>query len=77
MKSMGAFYWYVNILQCWFMEHGLKYIAVYIQKLRAVCYNSPLVCDKPLGVPASVRRVYSMLKYFLSVNTPNYHFDFF
>ena len=43
------------------MEHGLKYITFYVQKHiapLAVCYNLPLVCDKPLEVPAFVKLVY-------------------
>ena len=46
---------------CGYAEHGFEYIAFYVQKLttpRAVCYNFPLVSDKPLGVPASLRQVY-------------------
>ena len=42
------------------MEHGLKYFAFYIQKLiahRIVCYNVPLVCDKPLGAPLFVNLI--------------------
>ena len=45
--------WYVNIPQCGYTEHGLKDIAH-----RAVCYNFPLVRDKPLGAPAFVILVY-------------------
>ena len=44
------------------MEHRLKHITVYVQKLKApwaMCYNLPLVCDKPLGAPASVKHIYS------------------
>ena len=58
---MGAYYWYVKIPQCGYMEHGFKDIAYYVHKRivpRAVCYNFPLVRDKPLGAPAFVRRVY-------------------
>ena len=42
-------------------EHGLKNIAFYVQKHivhQAVCYNFPLVRDKPPGAPAFVRFVY-------------------
>ena len=31
-ESMGGYYWYVKILQCGYMEHGLKYIVFYVQK---------------------------------------------
>ena len=44
------------------MEHGLKGIAFYVQKHIAphvVYYNFPVVRDKLLGAPASVRLVYS------------------
>ena len=61
MKSMGSYYWYVKIPQCRYMEYGSKDIALYVQKhmkLRAVCQNFPLLRDKLLGAPASVRRVY-------------------
>ena len=60
-KSMGAYCWYVKIQQWGYMDHGLKDIAFYVQKHtapRAVCYNYPLVRDKPLGTPAYVRVVY-------------------
>ena len=40
------------------MEHGLRYIAFYVQKRktpRAVCYEFTLVSDKQIGAPAVVR----------------------
>ena len=43
------------------MEHGLKQISFYVQKrivAMARCYVPALVHDKPLGSPASVKRVY-------------------
>ena len=43
------------------MEHGLKLIAFYVQKHKAVlamCHNPSLVRDKPLGAPASVKLVF-------------------
>ena len=43
------------------MEHGLKYIAFYVQShitLCTVAITSLLVRDKPIGAPASVKRVY-------------------
>ena len=42
------------------MEHGLKDIALYVQKHTpcTVVITSLLVRDKPLEVPASVKRVY-------------------
>ena len=43
------------------MEHGLKYITFYVQKHiapLAMCYNLPLVRDKPLAAPIFVRLVY-------------------
>ena len=42
------------------IEHGLKDIAFYIQKYITPCtvvITSLLVCNKPLGAPASVKRV--------------------
>ena len=60
-KSMGAYYWYVKIPQWWYMDHGLKDIAFYVQKQIAhwaVCYNYPLVRDKPIGTAAYVRVIY-------------------
>ena len=44
------------------MEHGLKDIAFYVKKHATTCtvvISSLLVRDKPLGSPASVKRVYS------------------
>ena len=32
MKSLGVCYWYVNMPRCGWVEHGLKYITVYVQK---------------------------------------------
>ena len=43
------------------MEHGLKHRTFYVQKYIApleMCYNPPVVRDKPLGAPAFVRPVY-------------------
>ena len=44
------------------MGHGLKHIIkFYVQKrvvAMGMCYNPALVRDKPLGAPASVKRVY-------------------
>ena len=45
----------------WYMGHGLKLIRFYVQKYiaaLAISHNPSLVCDKPLGVPASVKLVY-------------------
>ena len=58
---MGAYYWYVKIPQCMYMEYGLKDFAFDVKKHiahRAVCYNLPLVHNKLLGVPAHVRLIY-------------------
>ena len=60
-KSLGVCYWCVKIPQCWFMDHGLKHVSFYVQKhviAMGMCYNPALVGDKPLGSPASVKRVY-------------------
>ena len=55
------------------MEHGFKYITFYVKKKQptkqtnkknphkaplAICYNIPLVRDKPLGALAFMRLVY-------------------
>ena len=43
------------------MEHGLTHISFYVQKhmvAMGMCYDPELVCDKPLGTPASVKLVY-------------------
>ena len=63
-KSLGVCYWCVKIPQCGYMEQGLKQIAFYVQQhivAMAMCYNPALVCDKPLGAPASVKRVYYIM----------------
>ena len=47
---MGAYYWYVKIPQCRYLEHGLKDVAFNVQKhitLAQSCHNFPLVSDKP------------------------------
>ena len=56
------------LLKFEYMEHGFKDVAFYIQKhiaLLAVCYNFPLVRDKPLGVSAFVRLVYCLTSPFV------------
>ena len=43
------------------MGHGLKLITFYVQKhiaFLAMCHKPPLVRDKPLDAPASVKLVY-------------------
>ena len=72
-ESLGVYYCCVKIPQCGYMEHGLKYIMFYIQKHiapLAMCYNPPLVRDKPLGAPTLVK-----LSYFL-VMSPSYGWGF-
>ena len=52
---MDGLYWYVKTLQCGYTEHGVNDIAFHIKKhraLRAICFNFPLVRDKPLEAPA-------------------------
>ena len=54
MKLLRVYYWHVKI-PCRYMEHGLKDIKRYVQKHIAhwaVCYNSPLVCNRLLGALA-------------------------
>ena len=61
MKSLGVYYWCVKIPLYGYMEHGLKYIMFCLQKhiaALAMCYDSPLVHDKPLGVPTFVKLIY-------------------
>ena len=67
-----AYYWYVKIPQCGYMEHGLKDIAFYVQKhirTRAVCHNFLCFATSHLGAPASVRRVYYRRKRRISFDT--------
>ena len=43
------------------MDHGVKNIAFYVKKHTTPCtvvITSLLVCDKPLGVPVSVKYIY-------------------
>ena len=43
------------------MEHGLEYIAFYVQKYIAhlgPCSDSPMVCDGTIGAPAFVKLAY-------------------
>ena len=64
-KSLGVCYWCVKILQCGYMDHGLKHISFYVQKrviAMGMCYDPALVRDKPLGALGSVKRVYYVLK---------------
>ena len=62
MKSVGVCYWYVKIPQCMYTERRLEYITFYVKKKHkaplAVCSNSPLVRDGPLGVLSFVRFAY-------------------
>ena len=32
MKSLGAYYWYVKMPICGYVEHGLEYFSFYIKK---------------------------------------------
>ena len=60
-KSLGAYYWYVKIPQCGYTEHEFKYIAFNVHKHitpHAVCHKFPLVRDKLVGAPASMKWVY-------------------
>ena len=59
-EPLGVYYWCVNKLQCGYMEHGLKHITFYVQKLTgplAVCNDLTLVRDKALAAPGFVRLV--------------------
>ena len=72
-KLLGVCYWCVKIPQCRYMKHGLKHIKIYVQKHiapLAMCYNPPLVCDKPLGAPASVKLVYWLVSSDLPMMKP-------
>ena len=77
-ESYGAYYWYIKILQCGYMGHGLKDIALYIQKHiehRAVSHNFLPVRDQPLGAPAFAKLVYcSLMTITLNSNSiPDHH----
>ena len=65
MDSLGVYYCCVKIPQCGYMEHGLTSITFYVQKHippLVMCYNPPLVRDKPLGAPAFVNLVHWTLR---------------
>ena len=32
MKSLGVYYRYVKMPQCWYVEYGLEYFSFYVQK---------------------------------------------
>ena len=62
-KSLSVYHWYFKIMQWGYMEHGLKDIKFYFKKIiapLAICYNPPLVHDKPPGAPTFVSWVYFM-----------------
>ena len=57
----GICYWYVEVPQFGYMEHGLEYITFYVQKQMAplaVCSGLPLVGDGPLGAPEFLKFAY-------------------
>ena len=61
-ESLWVYYWYVKIPQCRYMENGIKYNRFYVQKYIAhlcMCYDPPLVHDKPPGALIFVKLVYS------------------
>ena len=63
MKSLGVYYWYVEMLRCGYVEHGLEYFSFYVQKHLAhladrSVLDPPLVRDGPLGAPAFLKLVY-------------------
>ena len=63
---IGICYWFVKIPQCGCMERGLKHITFDVQKHiahLARCSNRPLVRDKPLGAPESLKLVYCSYLY--------------
>ena len=52
LRNHWVYYWCVNIAQCVYMEHELKYITLNVQRHiepQAMYHNPPLVPDKPLG----------------------------
>ena len=60
-KSLGVCHWGVKIPQCGYMGHGLKFITFHVKKFiaaLAMCHNTTLVRDKPLGAPTYVKLVY-------------------
>ena len=61
MKSLGVYYLNVKMPRCGCVEHGLEYIAFYVQSyahLKA-CSGHPLVRNGQLGAPAFVKLAYS------------------
>ena len=61
MNSLGVYYWYVKMPRWGCVEHGLEYIAFYVQSyahLKA-CSGHPLVRNGQLGAPAFVKLAYS------------------
>ena len=65
-KSLGVSYWCVKIPQWGYVEYGLKHITCYVQihiAPLAMCYNPPLVHDKPIGALPCVKLVYLSLWY--------------
>ena len=60
-KCLGVCYRYAKIPRCGYVEHGLNDITFYVEKHiapRTICYNHPLVPDKPLRAPAFARLLY-------------------
>ena len=61
MKSMGIYYLYVKHHNAGIWSMDKKHIVFFVQKHiahRTVCYNFPLVHDKPLGAPTFVKLIY-------------------
>ena len=62
MNILDVYYWYVKMLRCGCVEHGLEYFSFYVQKhieLLVACSGPSLVRNGPLGAPASLILAYS------------------
>ena len=63
LQNHRGCYWCVKIPQYGYMDHGSKHITFHFKNhlaFLAMCYWPPLVCDKLLRAPATVKLVYSI-----------------
>ena len=52
MKSLGVYYWYVKMLRCGCVDHGLQYLRFMFENIYPIwmpVLDPPLVRDGPLG----------------------------
>ena len=61
MKFLGVYFWYVKMLLCGCVEHGLEYITFYVKKMYSTLGGLFWTNTGSLGAPAFVKLAYCSL----------------